>query len=66
MKTNTTNPVTEPATYQTASPDQSSKPTVVTSSGSSVISRVVTTKQQSKSITVRVTTRPFNLDESTT
>lgn len=65
MKTKTTNVVTEPATYHTASPHQS-KPTAVTSGGSTVISRVVTTKQQSASITVRVTTRPFNLDETTT
>lgn len=66
MKTKTTNTVTEPATYQTASPHQSSKPTAVSSGGGSIISRVVTTKQQSESITVRVTTRTFKLDESTT
>jgi len=65
MKTKTTNPVTKPATYQVASPHQSSKPTPVNSRGGSVISRVVTTKQQSESITVRVTTRPFSLNEST-
>ncbi len=65
MKTKTTNTINEPATYQTASPHRSSKPTEVSSDGSNFISRVVTTKQQSESITVRVTTRPFDLDEST-
>lgn len=53
------------ATFQTAS-NHISKPVAVNSCGSIVMPRIIATKQQTESITVRVTTRPLKLSETTT
>lgn len=66
MKTQVISTVGEPAIYQTASPDRFSKTSDVSSCSNNFFPRVVTTKQQTESITVRVTTRPIKLNESTT
>lgn len=65
MKTITTTTVAESATFQAAIPHISSKSIATNSCGNNFAPRTVTTKQQSESITVRVTTRPFKLNEST-
>lgn len=66
MKTQVTSTVGEPAIYQPALPGKSSRTSDVSSRSSNFFPRVVTTKQQTESITIRVTTRPIKLNESTT
>lgn len=65
MKTNTTSTGAESATYQTASPHTTPKATAVNSGSVNPVPRTVTTKVQSGTLTIRVTTRPAMLKQGT-
>jgi hypothetical protein len=64
MNIQTTSTDTETATFQTAA--LQNMPTAINSCGSYVGTRLIATKLQTESITVRVTTRPSKLNETTT